>query len=66
MRLFPALATAVFLAASPCMAQVVITNGDYGAAQAHGEAQHHAAMAQHQERRADEDSRSGVRVDIGH
>jgi hypothetical protein len=104
MRIFPALApaallAATFLAASPCMAQLVITNGDHDSARhddraahqeqaarhdeheahaaasagnyraasaAHADAQHHAAVAQHQEHRANEDSHSGVRVEVGH
>jgi hypothetical protein len=99
MRIFPVFATAAFLAASPCMAQVIITPGGNDAArhaesadqQAHaaqhdehkaredaaagdyhaasheqGKAQDHQAVAQHQERRADQDSQGGVQVQIGH
>jgi hypothetical protein len=41
--------------------------GDYRAASAaRADAQHHAAVAQHQEHRADEDRHSGVRVEVGH
>ena len=104
MRIFPivapvALLAAGLLAASPGMAQLVITNGDHDAARhedraaqqaqaarhdeheahaaahagdyraaqaAHEDAQHHAAVAQHQEHRGDEDGRGGVRVEVGH
>jgi hypothetical protein len=98
MRMFPAFAVMGLLAATPCMAQVVITDGNHDAARheyradqqdhaakrdevharqdaamgdrraaAHeqAEAQQHAAIAQHQEHRADQDKSSGVHVDIG-
>jgi hypothetical protein len=99
MRIFPAIAAAAVLAATPCMAQVIISGPDNGAAARHdyhaqqqenasqrdeykahvdaaqgnyGAAQHeqnkaieHQDRAQHQANRAAEDSRGGVRVQVG-
>ena len=98
MRIFPAFAVMGLLAATPCMAQVVVTDGNHDAtkheyradqqdhaaqrgeaharqdaamgdrrAAAHeqAEAQQHAAIAQHQEHRADEDKSGGVHVEVG-
>lgn len=99
MRIFPVFAAAALLAASPCMAQVIITPGgndaarhaehadqqehvaqhdehkaredaavgDYrGASHEQAKAQDHQAAAQQQEHRADQDSRGGVQLQIGH
>jgi len=60
MRIFPAFATAAFLAASPCMAQV---NGDNDAARHEYRAQQQERAAQRDEHKAREDAAMGDRRD---
>jgi hypothetical protein len=63
MRIFPAFAAAAFLAASPCMAQVVIRSGDNDAARHEYRADRQEHVAQHEERRAERDAAMGDRRD---
>jgi hypothetical protein len=59
MRIFPAFATAAFLAASPCMAQVVVGPGDNDAARHEFRADQQEHAAQRDEHRAREDAAMG-------
>jgi hypothetical protein len=59
MKIFPAFATAAFLAASPCMAQVVITPGGDDAARHEQRADHQEHAAQRDEHKAREDAATG-------
>jgi hypothetical protein len=59
MRIFPVFATAAFLAASPCMAQVIITPGGNDAARHAERADQQEHAAQHDEHKAREDAAMG-------
>jgi hypothetical protein len=59
MRIFPVFAAAAFLAASPCMAQVVITSGGNDAARHADRAGQQEHVAQHDEHRARQDAAVG-------
>jgi hypothetical protein len=59
MRIIPALATAAFLATTPCMAQVIIGGNDAAAARHEDQADHQEHAAQRDEHRAQEDARAG-------
>jgi hypothetical protein len=59
MRIFPVFATAAFLAASPCMAQVIITPGGDDAARHSERADQQGHAAQHDEQKAHEDAATG-------
>lgn len=59
MRIFPAFAAAAFLAASPCMAQVVITPGGNDAARHADRADQQHHVAQHDENKAHQDAAMG-------
>jgi hypothetical protein len=59
MRMFPIFATAAFLAASPCMAQVIITPGGNDAARHAERADQQEHAAGRDEHRAREDAAMG-------
>jgi hypothetical protein len=59
MRILSAFAAAAFLAASPCMAQVVITPGNNDAARHEDRADRQEHAAQHDEREAHRDAAEG-------
>jgi hypothetical protein len=59
MRIIPAFATAAFLAASPCMAQVIITPGGNDAARHAERADQQQHVAQHDEYKAHQDAAMG-------
>lgn len=59
MRILPSIATAIFLAASPCMAQVVITNGSQDAARHEDRAEQQNQAARHDQHEAREAAAAG-------
>jgi hypothetical protein len=59
MRIFPALAAASFLVATPCMAQVIISGPGNDAARHEYNAQRQANAAQHDEYKARVDAAEG-------